>query len=164
MASLEERDQLINDEDFNKKLLLIAYGKVGNIEDAKDLVQDVLLDLWEKSDEQIKNALNLEAFVVQMIKNQATSLFNKRINVKMIEPDKLSSMGQITDPVHKLDLSIMVKAINSRKKATENLIFNLHFCNGVTDKEISTITGKKAGNVRRKIFDIRAWAKSFYNK
>lgn len=52
----------------SKLLYRVAYSMVGNVDDAKDLVQDLYLKLWQKCDDLPPEA-QTQAYLVTMIRN-----------------------------------------------------------------------------------------------
>ena len=67
---------------MSSKLLRFALQILQDEEEAKDVLQDIFLKLWQKRDE-LEKVENLEAFVLRMIRNRCLDLIRARRTVSM---------------------------------------------------------------------------------
>lgn len=77
---LQESDQLAYAEIYRRfkgVLHLHAYKKLGDFEEAKDVVQEVFLILWEKR-ERLHVSTNLSGYVYQMLRNRILNLISAK--------------------------------------------------------------------------------------
>lgn len=62
---------------YNRALFAHAYNKLRNREEAKDVVQDVFLKLWNYSQQDHFNPLNLSAYLHIAIRNRILDMLSK---------------------------------------------------------------------------------------
>jgi RNA polymerase sigma-70 factor (ECF subfamily) len=67
---------------MSNKLLRFALQILQNEEEAKDVLQDTFLKLWQKRDE-LEKVENLEAFAIRMIRNRCLDVIRVRRTVSM---------------------------------------------------------------------------------
>jgi RNA polymerase sigma factor (sigma-70 family) len=67
---------------ISNKLLRFALQILQDEEEAKDVLQDIFLKLWQKRDELAK-VENLEAFAIRMIRNRCLDVIRTRRTVSM---------------------------------------------------------------------------------
>lgn len=93
------RDFKTNILPVSKKLLRFAVHFLKDEDDAKDVVQDVFLKLWQKRDE-LEKIENVEAFAMRMTRNRCLDVLraNKTIEISA-ETDR--KMKEETVDVHK---------------------------------------------------------------
>lgn len=93
------RDFKTNILPVSKKLLRFAVHFLKDEDDAKDVVQDVFLKLWQKRDE-LEKIENVEAFAMRMTRNRCLDVLraNKTIGINA-ETDR--KMKEETVDVHK---------------------------------------------------------------
>jgi RNA polymerase sigma-70 factor (ECF subfamily) len=70
---------------YAKKMYYFALGMVKDEESAKDLVQEVFINLWEKK-EQVNINLNLDNYIFTIVYNSIRKFFRKKaIETKVID-------------------------------------------------------------------------------
>ena len=62
---------------YNKRLLIEAYARLQNEEEAHDIVQDVYMWLWNKKDS-LKVPDNLKAYLAQVVRFKCVDLIRKK--------------------------------------------------------------------------------------
>lgn len=74
---------------ISNKLLRFAFQILQNEEEAKDVLQDVFLKLWQKRDE-LGKVENLEAFAIRMIRNRCLDLIRSRrtVSLELVKKNK----------------------------------------------------------------------------
>lgn len=102
---------------ISNKLLRFAIQYLKEEEQAKDVVQDVFLRLWQKRDE-LSNVENIEAFAMRMVRNRCLDLIRMNRSVP-VEENKLRVLREEkSDPDREMDLSETAQLV---KKAISNL-------------------------------------------
>ncbi len=67
---------------ISNRLLRIALQILQDEEEAKDVLQDIFLKLWQKRDE-LDKIQNIEAFAISMIRNRCLDLTRKRRTIRV---------------------------------------------------------------------------------
>ena len=111
------RDFKTNILPVSKKLLRFAIQFLKDEDDAKDVVQDVFLKLWQKRDE-LEKIENIEAFAMRMTRNRCLDIIraNKTIAINA-ETDR--KIKEETVDVH--SQVEFTESANQIKKLIENL-------------------------------------------
>lgn len=111
------RDFKTNILPVSKKLLRFAIQFLKDEDEAKDVVQDVFLKLWQKRDE-LEKIENIEAFAMRMTRNRCLDILraNKTIGISA-ETDR--KMKEETVDVH--SQVEYTESANQIKKLIENL-------------------------------------------
>ncbi len=126
----------------NNKLLRFAIQFLKDDEQAKDVVQDVFLKLWQKRDELAK-VDNIEAFAMRMVRNRCLDMI--RMNRSFpVEDDKLRhSNEQKSDPDREMDLSetaLLVRNVIRTLPEIQRQVMWLRDIEQMDYKEIAGIT------------------------
>lgn len=82
---------------------LAAEKLLHSATDAEDMVQEAVIELWEKR-EQMTHVVNLEAYAMQTVKNRCISLLRKRHEVATDRIDTL--MGNLTDDALRTEVAL----------------------------------------------------------
>jgi len=69
---------------LHKKLLRFALHLTQDEEEARDVIQDVFLKLWQKKDS-LEKVENIEAFAMRMTKNRCFDLFRSRRSIPVAD-------------------------------------------------------------------------------
>ena len=83
---------------LSKKLLRFATHFLKDEDEAKDVVQDVFLKLWQKRDE-LEKVENIDAFTMQMTKNRCLDVLRSR-KVVTIDAETDRKLKEQTVDVH----------------------------------------------------------------
>ncbi len=102
---------------MSNKLLRFAIQFTKNEEEAKDVIQDVFLKLWQKR-QSLDKVDNLEAFAMRMTRNRCLDLFRSKRSVP-IEEEELKRHKE-----EKLDLQVEVE-LSETAEIIKKLINNL---------------------------------------
>ena len=129
------------DLNLQNKLYRIALRIVQNIPDAEDVVQEVLIKIWQKKDS-LERIQNKDAYYMMMARNQALDSLRKKkikssdidehynIKDKQATPDKAyegkDDMDRIMNLIEKLPL-------------TQKIVIQLRDIEGYSYKEIAEI-------------------------
>ncbi len=102
---------------ISNKLLRFAIQYLRDEEQARDVVQDIFLRLWQKRDELAK-VENIEAFAMRMVRNRCLDVIRMNRSVP-VEESKLRVLREgKTDPDREMELSETAQMV---RKAIANL-------------------------------------------
>lgn len=135
-------------------LFRFAFYKLSDREKAKDIVQDTFVKMWEylSGNGEVQN---MKALLYRIATNAIIDNYRKK---KELSLDALAEEGfdpsdrQNTDSsiIDDSEMEIVIKAIHSLED-DERSILLLRFIDGLSVKEISTITGQRENTVSVKI-------------
>lgn len=83
-------------------LQLTAEKILNSATDAEDMVQESVIELWEKR-EQMSHVVNLEAYAMQAVKNRCVSLLRKRHEVATAD---IEVIGNISDDAVRAEVAL----------------------------------------------------------
>ena len=146
------------------KLLWQATKTVGNDSDAEDVVQEVMLKLWEIRDE-LDTVKNLEAYAMSMVKNAS---INKIRNRKPVS-DKFHETVQNANknPDNQLENKDAIEIIGSiieNLPYMQQMIIKLRDIECLSIEEIADITGNETTAVRVNLSRARKKVKEIFFK
>jgi len=132
------------------KLLRIAVRFLKNKEEGQDVVQDVMLKLWQKR-EALDGISNIEAYAVQMIRNRCLDILRKK-KVIFIDEEAESQIEEITPDIHsQIELSEaagQIKTLIRRLNGLQRQVMELRDIEQLSYKEIAEITNLKVNAIR----------------
>ena len=125
---------------YNSRLYRFALGYLKSEEDARDVIQEVFIRLWNNRNE-LKNDTNIEAFLFTLAKNTVISLFRKKISEKdYLEHLRHLVVKNSSDTENQVDyklLSEKVKQLISKLPEQRRRIFLLSKEKGYPNKSIA---------------------------
>lgn len=135
---------------MSNKLLRFAIQFLQDEEEAKDVLQDVFLKLWQKREELVK-VENLEAFIMRMMRNRCLDLIRARRtvslevvkNVKIPEEEK-----QETDHLEIADSVVLVKRIIGELPDIQRTVIHLRDIEQLEYEEIAEATQMNVNAIR----------------
>jgi RNA polymerase sigma-70 factor (family 1) len=134
----------------SKKLLRFATHFLKDEDEAKDVVQDVFLKLWQKKEELVK-VENIEAYAMRMTRNRCLDVIRGN-KVIPIDNDTDRKLKEETEDVHsKVELS---ESANQIKRLIEKLpdlqrtIMHYRDIEQLSYDEIGEATGLKVNAIR----------------
>ncbi len=136
-------------EDKKDKLFRIALALVKDEEVAKDLVQEVLLKMWELKS-QLDAAKNIDAFIVKSLRNKCLSYLKISTNRQLSLANRLTN-NEVETPFEKVtyDESFkMIQNIINQMPIETQLILCLRNQEKYSYEEISEITGRSTNNLK----------------
>lgn len=141
-------EKIINE--FGQSILKICVGYCNSIDDAQDLYQDVLVNIWKGLDS-FKGDSILKTWVFKIAINTCLlSLRKKRIKTipfESLKHDFLSQSNINSDDNLRLDL--LLKMIRRLPENSRSIM--LLYLEGFSYKEISSIVGISVSNVGAKV-------------
>ena len=135
----------------NNKILRFASQFLNDPDEAKDVVQDVLLKLWQKR-KTLRQIKNMEAFAMQMTRNQCLDKIRGKKTASLNEKDERRVNEETIDNSQsKLEISESVRIIRDLINILPPLqrdIMHLRDMEQYTYEEIAEITELKINAVR----------------
>jgi RNA polymerase sigma factor (sigma-70 family) len=134
----------------SKKLLRFATHFLKNEDEAKDVVQDVFLKLWQKRDT-LAEIKNIEAFAMRMTRNRCLDVIRAN-KVVPIDAETDRKMKAETVDVHsKVELSEsanQIKTLISKLPDIQRTVMHLRDIEQLTYEEIEEATDIKVNAIR----------------
>jgi RNA polymerase sigma-70 factor (ECF subfamily) len=135
---------------ISNKLLRMARQVLQNEEEAKDVLQDVFLKLWQKREE-LEKVDNLEAFAVRMIRNRCLDVIRSRRTVSMEvmkKNDKHEEDSSDTDYLENSEMSQLVKKIIGGLPELQRTVIQLRDIEQMEYEEIAESTDMNVNTIR----------------
>lgn len=136
-------------DNYKRKLFNYAYYKLGNSEDAEDILQDCMLTAFERLGK-LKNPKAFSSWLYTILYHGCMSAIKEQIkqrNNSDIENYKNTLSYDNTADVERVELK---QALNILSEDDKNIVL-LSVVVGLNSKEIAKITGFTAGNVRQRL-------------
>ncbi len=134
---------------YKKKLYNYAYYKLGNSEEAEDVLQDCMLTAFEQLGK-LKNPKAFSSWLYTILYHGCMSAIKEQIkqrNNSNIEDYKNTLSYDNTADIEREELK---QALNRLSEDDRNIVL-LSVVVGLNSKEIAKITGFTAGNVRQRL-------------
>ncbi|HZL12428.1 MAG TPA: sigma-70 family RNA polymerase sigma factor [Prolixibacteraceae bacterium] len=135
---------------ISNKLLRFALQILQDDEEAKDVLQDVFLKLWQKRDE-LGKVENLEAFAMRMIRNRCLDVIRSRRTVSLEVIKKLQFAEEESAATNHLDYAEsagLVKQIIGELPDLQRTIIHLRDIEQLEYEEISEATQLNVNAIR----------------
>lgn len=136
-------------DNYKRKLFNYAYYKLGNKEDAEDIVQDCMLTAFEQL-HKLKNPKAFSSWLYTILYHGCMSIIKEQIkqrNNSDIEDYKNTLSYDNTDNIERVELK---QALNILSEDDKNIVL-LSVVVGLNSKDIAKITGFTAVNVRQRL-------------
>lgn len=134
---------------YEGPLLGYAYGFVHDLERARDIVQDTFIRLYQQDRSKVEDGLKTWLFTV--CRNRALDILRKDRRLVELEeekalriPDSVASPDALADRQERYE---QIFSALTRLSDNQQEVIRLKFQQGLSYKEISTITGLSVGNV-----------------
>lgn len=143
---------------YKDKLYRFALKFLGNDLDAEDVVQEVLVKVWQKSD-QLEEIENKQAWCMTVTRNLSIDKIRARkatIAGSVDDYHFISDSSPTPDVIteDRENLSIVMKTLNGLPEHQKEII-HLRDVEGYTYKEIADITGYSEDQVKVNLFRAR---------
>ena len=132
------------------KLLHFAFQILKNEEEARDVIQDVFLKLWQKR-ENLASIDNIEAFAMRMTRNKCFDLHRSKHTTSLDELDSEWQQGKQYDMNAELELSEnarMILTLMNRLPLLQQKIMRMRDIDQLDYEEISEITKLNVNAIR----------------
>lgn len=138
---------------LSKKLMRFARQILQNEEEAKDVLQDIFLKLWQKKDD-LQMINNVEAFAMRMIRNRCLDVMRSK-HTDLIESDDyknswlyIADKDANTDSLENNDSVEAIKRIIVNLPDLQKTVIHLRDIETLEYEEIAEITGLNLNAVR----------------
>jgi RNA polymerase sigma-70 factor (family 1) len=150
----------------SKKVLRFATHFLKDEDEARDVVQDVFLKLWQKREE-LDQIENMEAFAMRMTRNRCLDIIRASRTVHMdAETDR--QLKQVSIDVHsKIELSeaaSQVKQLIARLPDLQRQVMELRDIEQMEYEEIAEVTGLQVNAIRVNLSRARKKVRDEYLK
>jgi len=135
---------------LSKKLLRFALQILQDEEEAKDVLQDTFLKLWQKRDE-LEKVENIQAFAIRMIRNRCLDVIRARRTVSMEVVKKHHLPDEDSPDNDGLELSDsvgLVKQIISELPDLQRTVIQLRDIEQLEYEEIAEATDMNVNAIR----------------
>ena len=146
-----ERAKWIRDavSQFSGPLLRYAQSITGNIDQARDVVQDTFIRLCDEKPEQILP--RLAQWLYTVCRNRALDILRRQYRIRPLEPAEMDLQAS-PEPspavqVERKDTHREVLGLLARLPKNQSEVVRLKFQHGLSYREISAITGLSESNV-----------------
>lgn len=165
---VRESDNLAFDELYRrtwKKLYTRAFQKLRDEDLAKDVVQEVFVDFWNKR--QIRNIQNVEAYLLQAVKFKVIDRFRKKDFIveeiddfaEVLASSEFSDSKLLDDELNML-LNYWINQLPNKRKE----IFLLKYEEGLSTEEIGKLLNISTKTVQNQILNATAFLRSLMHK
>lgn len=146
------------------KLFRLALSITGNKEDAEDVVQDVLLQIWKKED--WENIENIEAYCFRSIRNRALDTMALKDNQVEAFPDNFDypAFEDVEREVEAREQINWIETWLAKLPEKQQTIFRLREIEELSYKEIALILNITEKQVKIILFRIRRKLKAYFDK
>jgi len=135
---------------ISNKLLRYALHILQNEEEAKDVLQDTFLKLWQKREE-LSAVENLDAFAMRMIRNRCLDVIRGRrtVSVETINKANLPEEGESeSNHLEDADSVVLVKQIIAGLPEMQRIVIQLRDIEQLEYEEIAEATQLNENAIR----------------
>ncbi|TYR35425.1 sigma-70 family RNA polymerase sigma factor [Sphingobacterium phlebotomi] len=165
---VRESDSLAFDELYRrtwKKLYTHAFQKLRDEDLAKDVVQEVFVDFWNKR--QIRDIQNVEAYLVQAVKFKVIDRFRKKDFIveeiddfaEVLANSEFSDSKLLDDELNTL-LNYWINQLPNKRKE----IFLLKYEEGLSTEEIGKLLNISTKTVQNQVLNAATFLRSLMHK
>lgn len=150
-------------ETYHKKILKYLYYSVGNIEDAKDLTQEVFVIVYKRIDE-LQNHTNIGGFIYQTAKFLLANFKRKAYKKALIETSAKVELTKDFSDVYdeletiydrKIDENQYVDSVLTMLCEEKQLLYKLYYIENKNYKEIAKILNINEASLRMRYVRLR---------
>lgn len=130
-----------------------VYYRIGNVEDAEDLTEQIFLNAWEALPGYKQQGKPFTSWLYRISHNIVVDYHRNRqrteISVEQLNPDDLQrgQRSTLQTVIEKEEVEILAKAISQLSSEQQQVII-LRFIEGFSHREVAQILGKKEGACR----------------
>lgn len=128
------------------KLFKFAYLRIGNRDDAEDLVQNVLLKLF-CSEEHLNSIRNLEQYLFKSLHNQCLDYFRKK-NIQLLPIDEATLIPDHEEDQEIFDEYLRIAKLLNTLPAEQQEVIRLRCTDQCKFKDIAKILGISLATVK----------------
>jgi len=135
---------------ISNKLLRFALQILQNEEEARDVLQDIILKLWQKREE-LGKVENLEAFAIRMIRNRCLDVIRSRrtVSLEVVKKHRLpDEESSDTDHLEITETAGLIKRIITGLPDIQRTIIHLRDIEQLEYEEIAEATEMNVNAIR----------------
>jgi len=135
---------------MSNKLLRFAMQILQNEEEAKDVLQDIFLKLWQKRDE-LEKVENIDAFAMRMVRNRCLDVIRSRrtVSMEVVKKAKITEEeSSDTDYIENTDSVTLVKRIIAELPKLQRIVIQLRDIEQLEYEEIAEATEMNVNAIR----------------
>ena len=135
---------------MSNKLLRFALQILQNEEEAKDVLQDIFLKLWQKRDE-LEKVENMDAFAMRMVRNRCLDVIRSRrtVSMEVVKKTKITEEeSSDTDYLENTDSVTLVKRIIAGLPELQRMVIQLRDIEQLEYEEIAEATEMNVNAIR----------------
>ena len=135
---------------LNARLYQTAFLLLGNEDDAKDVVQDAYLKLWDKRDS-LNNIYDDQGYCMRVVRNLCLDRL-RTVSPDIVDkpPEELPIISEddTSSGIERNETARLIKQCIARLPAQQQQVIKLRELGGYSMQEIGEATGLNAVNVR----------------
>jgi RNA polymerase sigma-70 factor (ECF subfamily) len=146
------------------KLFRLALSITGNKQDAEDVVQDTLLNVWKKKEEW-DSILDIEAYCFRSARNIAIDKISLKQNQEEVisgDYDIPEMKSNIQEQLEQKEQLILIENFVKRLPEKQRTIFQLREIEDLSYKQIAKVMNISEEQVKVNLFRIRQKLKEFF--
>jgi RNA polymerase sigma-70 factor (ECF subfamily) len=134
---------------LSNKLLHFSNQLIKNEDEARDVVQDIFLKLWQKK-ENLKKIENIEAYAMRMARNRCLDLLRTKRAVSIEEQTgtRKEETGDLNVELELSETALLIKKIICKLPELQRRIIQLRDIDQLDYDEIEQLTGLKVNAIR----------------
>lgn len=135
---------------LSKKMLRFATQFLNDGDEAKDVVQDTFLKLWQKRDDLIRID-NLDAFVMRMVRNRCLDMIRARRVISLDESSEKKLKNDTVedrDQLEQTDTANRIRRIIGQLPEQQKTVMYMRDIDNHEYDEIAEVTGMNANAIR----------------
>ncbi len=148
------------------KLFRLALSITGNKQDAEDVVQDTMLNVWRKKEEWDKIG-NMEGYCLRSIRNIAIDKISMKENQLEQMPERFDfpeEADDAQDVLERREQLSMIGELVGRLPEKQRTVFQLRDVENMSYKEIAGIMNISEEQVKVNLFRARQKIKEYFNR
>jgi RNA polymerase sigma-70 factor (ECF subfamily) len=148
------------------KLFRLALSITGNRQDAEDVVQDTLLNVWKKK-EKWDSILDIEAYCFRSTRNIAIDKISLKQNQEEVINDDYDipeMKSNIQEQLEQKEQLILIENFVKRLPEKQRTIFQLREIEDLSYKQIAKVMNISEEQVKVNLFRIRQKLKEFFER
>jgi RNA polymerase sigma factor (sigma-70 family) len=135
---------------LSKKMLRYATQFLNDGDEAKDVIQDTFLKLWQKRDELIRID-NLDAFVMRMVRNRCLDMIRARRVISLDESTERKLQTDSRDErdfLEQTDTANRIRLLIGKLPGQQQTVMYMRDIENHEYEEIAEVTGMNANAIR----------------
>jgi RNA polymerase sigma-70 factor (ECF subfamily) len=147
-------------EHFQQSAFRFAFRMLGSEEEARDVVQDCFIRIWEKIDT-YKQDENFTSWMYKIIHNRAIDTYRSKkrrahISIDQVNPQLLNPVeGNLQVDLENKEAGELITLLTRDLPEKQRIIFTLRDLQGLSTKEVEEITGLDYTTIKSNLYHAR---------